>query len=143
MITKAGVDPAKVIIGISSYGRSFRMTDPKCTGPQCTFTGSFSVSNAEPGECTNSPGYLANAEIRKIIYDFKYKKAGVTANSWYDAASDSDILTFGTKGKGITDWVAYMSEATKAKRTTWAQSLNFGGVVEWAVDLEVWFSPKP
>ncbi|RMJ17465.1 hypothetical protein CDV36_002850 [Fusarium kuroshium] len=143
MITKAGVDPAKVIIGISSYGRSFRMTDPNCTGPQCTFTGSFSVSNAEPGECTNSPGYLANAEIRKIIYDYKYKKAGVTAKSWYDAASDSDILTFGTKGKGMTDWVAYMSEATKAKRTTWAQSLNFGGVVEWAVDLEVWFSPKP
>ncbi|KAF4463877.1 Killer toxin subunits alpha beta [Fusarium albosuccineum] len=143
MITKAGVPPSKVIVGISSYGRSFKMASPSCTGPACKFTGSFSVSEAEPGVCTNSAGYLANAEIRQIIYDAKNKKAGVTAKSWYDSATDSDILTFGTKGKGMTDWVAYMSEATKAKRTTWAKGLNFGGVVEWAVDLEVWFSPKP
>ncbi|KAM5350668.1 hypothetical protein ACJ41O_007173 [Fusarium nematophilum] len=143
MITKAGVDPAKVIVGISSYGRSFRMANSQCTGPACKFTGSFSVSNAEAGVCTNSPGYLANAEIRQIIYDAKNKKAGVTAKSWYDASSDSDIVTFGTKGKGMTDWVAYMSESTKAKRTAWIKGLNFGGVIEWAVDLEVWFSPKP
>ncbi|KAF4980645.1 hypothetical protein FZEAL_3394 [Fusarium zealandicum] len=143
MITKAGVDPAKVVVGISSYGRSFKMTNPACTGPMCQFSGSFSESLAEPGECTGSPGYLANAEIRKIIYDAKANKAGVTAKSWFDTASDSDILTFGTQGKGMTDWVAHMTEATKTKRTAWVKSLNFGGVIDWAVDLEVWFSPKP
>ncbi|KAF5018003.1 hypothetical protein F66182_10029 [Fusarium sp. NRRL 66182] len=143
MITKAGVDPAKVIIGISSYGRSFRMENPKCTGPTCRFTGSFSVSNAEPGVCTGEPGYLSDAEIRLIAYDAKHGKKGVTAKTWYDAASDSDIMTFGTKGRGMTDWVAYMSAATKQRRTTWARNLNFGGVVDWAVDLEEWFSAKP
>ncbi|EKJ71755.1 hypothetical protein FPSE_08023 [Fusarium pseudograminearum CS3096] len=143
MITKAGVDPAKVVVGISSYGRSFRMKDPKCTGVTCQFTGSFSVSEAEPGVCTGEPGYLSDAEIRLIEYDAKKGKAGVTAKTWYDKASDSDIMTYGTKGKGMTDWVAYMGPTTKLKRTQWAQGLNFGGVVDWAVDLETWFSEKP
>lgn len=39
MITKAGVPAAKVVVGISSYGRSFGMTDPTCTGPECLFNG--------------------------------------------------------------------------------------------------------
>ncbi|KAJ4129266.1 hypothetical protein NW768_007801 [Fusarium equiseti] len=143
MITKAGVDPAKVVVGISSYGRSFRMKDPKCTGPTCQFTGSFSVSEAEPGVCTGEAGYLSDAEIRLIEYDAKKGKAGVTAKTWYDKASDSDMMTYGTKGKGMTDWVAYMGPTTKLKRTQWAQGLNFGGVVDWAVDLETWFSAKP
>ncbi|KAF5682499.1 killer toxin subunits alpha beta [Fusarium circinatum] len=143
MITKAGVDPAKIVIGISSYGRSFRMKDPKCTGPTCLFTGSFSVSEAEPGVCTGEAGYLSDAEIRLIAYDAKQGKKGVTAKTWYDKDSDSDIMTFGTKGMGMTDWVAYMGPTTKQKRTDWAKSLNFGGVVDWAIDLETWFSPKP
>ncbi|KAM0188052.1 hypothetical protein ACHAPI_010829 [Fusarium lateritium] len=143
MITKAGVDPAKVVIGISSYGRSFKMKDPKCTGPTCQFTGSFSVSDAEPGVCTGEAGYLSDAEIRQIAYDAKNGKKGVTAKTWYDKASDSDMMTYGTQGKGMTDWVAYMGPTTKVKRTEWAQGLNFGGVVDWAIDLETWFSPKP
>jgi chitinase len=57
MITKAGVPAEKVIIGIASYGRSFRMADKSCTGPQCLFTGSYSVSEAEPGPCTDTSGY--------------------------------------------------------------------------------------
>jgi chitinase len=57
MITKAGVPASKVIIGIASYGRSFRMADKSCTGPQCLFTGSYSVSEAEPGPCTDTAGY--------------------------------------------------------------------------------------
>ncbi|KAF4433816.1 hypothetical protein F53441_13735 [Fusarium austroafricanum] len=143
MITKAGVDPAKVVMGISSYGRSFRMKDPKCTGVNCQFTGSFSVSEAEPGVCTGEAGYLSDAEIRLIAYDAKQGKKGVTAKTWYDKASDTDMMTFGTRGKGMTDWVAYLGPTTKQNRMAWAQSLNFGGVVDWAVDLETWFSPKP
>ncbi|KPM40729.1 hypothetical protein AK830_g5807 [Neonectria ditissima] len=139
MITKAGVPASKVVVGVSSYGRSFRMQDPKCTGPQCTFTGSFSTSLAEPGLCTGSAGYLANAEINKIIADAKAGKTGVSATTWYDKTSDSDIMTFGTQGNGQTDWVAYMSDSTKKSRKTWAQGLNFGGTIDWAVDLQVFF----
>ncbi len=57
MITKAGVPAYKIYVGVTSYGRSFRMSDPACTGPQCTFTGTRSVSDAEPGDCTGTGGY--------------------------------------------------------------------------------------
>ncbi|KZL68189.1 killer toxin alpha beta [Colletotrichum incanum] len=57
MITKAGVPASKIFVGISSYGRSFRMTDPECDGPMCTFTGTPKISDAEPGQCTGTGGY--------------------------------------------------------------------------------------
>lgn len=57
LVTKAGVPPYKLFVGISSYGRSFRMKEPKCTSPECLFTGSFFVSDAEPGICTGTSGY--------------------------------------------------------------------------------------
>ncbi|ESU08424.1 hypothetical protein FGSG_04648 [Fusarium graminearum PH-1] len=66
MITKAGVPAEKVIVGIASYGRSFRMADNSCTGPDCLFTGSFEESEAEPGQCTGTGGYILNAEINEI-----------------------------------------------------------------------------
>ncbi|KAF4927131.1 Killer toxin subunits alpha/beta [Colletotrichum viniferum] len=46
MITKAGVPSNKVLVGVSSYGRSFQMVDPSCTGPNW--------------------GYIANAELSEI-----------------------------------------------------------------------------
>ncbi|KAF7557169.1 hypothetical protein G7Z17_g955 [Cylindrodendrum hubeiense] len=139
MITKAGVSASKVIVGVSSYGRSFKMKDPKCTGPTCLFTGSFSTSLAEPGKCTNSAGYLSNAEIGKIKSNATAGVAGTSATTWYDTLSDSDIMTFGTKGLGQTDWVAYLGATTKTKRIAWIKSLNFGGTIDWAVDLQKFY----
>ncbi|KFZ19439.1 hypothetical protein V502_03643 [Pseudogymnoascus sp. VKM F-4520 (FW-2644)] len=44
MITKAGVPTNKIIVGVTSYGRSFKMTDPNCTGPMCTYVGPLSAA---------------------------------------------------------------------------------------------------
>jgi hypothetical protein len=35
MMTKAGVPSHKVVMGVTSYGRSFKMTDATCRGPLC------------------------------------------------------------------------------------------------------------
>lgn len=40
----------------------------------------------------------------------------------------------------MTDWVAYMDDNTKAKRISWIQGLNMGGISDWALDLGGWFS---
>ncbi|EMT60851.1 Killer toxin subunits alpha/beta [Fusarium odoratissimum] len=78
MITKAGVPSTKVIVGVTSYGRSFKMAKKGCVGP-----------------------------------------------------IDSDILVYND-----TEWVAYMSDSTKKRRISKYQGLNFGGVTDWAVDLQ-------
>jgi len=57
----------KITVGVSSYGRSFGMTEAGCTGPECTFGGSYSESTAAAGECTQTRGYISNAEIIEMI----------------------------------------------------------------------------
>jgi chitinase len=54
MVTKAGVPTNKIFVGMAKYGRSFNMKDSSCKGPSCLFTGSFTVSDATPGRCTET-----------------------------------------------------------------------------------------
>lgn len=67
MITKAGVASNKVVVGVTSYGRSFHMSERGCRGEMCTFTGDARTSHAKRGKCTDTAGYIANAEINEII----------------------------------------------------------------------------
>ncbi|KAJ7513181.1 class V chitinase-like protein [Mycena galericulata] len=132
MITKAGVDSNKLVVGVSSYGRSFQMTTAGCTGPLCTFTGP--ASGATPGPCTQTAGYISNAEINQII-------TNGNVQTFHDDPSDSDILVYNTM-----QWVGYMNDDTKAGRATLYQWLNMGGVSDWAVDLQAYlpaYTPPP
>jgi hypothetical protein len=56
----------------------------------CDFTGSRTVSDAKPGRCTGTGGYLSLAEISELI-----KLAGSEADFFYDGTSNSDILLYG------------------------------------------------
>jgi len=133
MLTKAGVSSTKIMMGVSSYGRGFRLEDPGCDGTNCRYTGSNTVSNARKGECTDTGGYISDAEIRNIIQnsnDWPHFK------SYHDDASASDILIYGDDSG--TDWVGWMNTDTKRQRAMWARARNIGGTTDWAVDLETW-----
>lgn len=67
------------------------MTTPGCTGPMCRYSGDSISSKAKPGECTLTRGYISNAEIDKII------KTDPSAQTWYDAETDSDYLVYDCK----------------------------------------------
>ncbi|KAJ7162829.1 glycoside hydrolase superfamily [Mycena filopes] len=130
IITKAGVNTGMIVVGVTSYGRGFQMTTPGCTGPMCTYTGP--ASGAAEGPCTGTAGYIANAEIDQILSGDK------SARTFYDEGSDSNILVYDS-----VQWVAYMNDTTKARRTDLYQSLNMGGVGDWAVDLQAYVTVTP
>jgi chitinase len=53
LLWRVGIPPAKVVLGVGFYGRSFQLADPDCSKPGCSFGGA-----ANPGECTNTAGIL-------------------------------------------------------------------------------------
>ncbi|KHO00990.1 glycoside hydrolase family 18 protein [Metarhizium album ARSEF 1941] len=124
MITKAGVPNNKIFVGEASYGRSFRMAKDGCWGPMCDFTGSRAESNASPGRCTKTAGYLAYAEINEII------KAGGDVQTFHDGGSNTDVLLYNG------DYVSYTTPTTRETRRTDWEKLNFAGTIDWAVDLQ-------
>ncbi|KAB8218928.1 hypothetical protein BDV33DRAFT_192403 [Aspergillus novoparasiticus] len=121
MITKAGVEARQLVIGITSYARSFRMNDASCSGPFCTFAGDKRHSMAYAGPCTTTGGYISNAELNDII-----KNPGnyTIVKSYIDKDSDSNILMYGNPG--AVDWAAYMDGDLKTNRINWIKGLNFG-----------------
>lgn len=132
MITKAGVPSGKVVVGVTSYGRSFAMAESGCYGPSCKYTGSSGVSNAKKGLCTDTAGYISNAEIYEII-----KKGGSRVNqNFVDKSSHSNILVYDN-----TEWVGYMSPEILSVRSGMYKALNMGGTTNWATDLEAYNDP--
>lgn len=134
MLTKAGVQANQIMVGVSSYGRSFKMADSSCTGVTCKFTGSRNHSEAGAGICTGTPGYIADAELQYLIDAEDWSDEG-DVQTWYDSKSDSNMMTW------YGNWVAYMNVSTKDSRTSWIKGLNFGGTTDWAVDLQDFYSP--
>ncbi|RYP62222.1 hypothetical protein DL771_009821 [Monosporascus sp. 5C6A] len=129
MITKAGVPGRKVIVGVTSYGRTYKMASAGCWGPQCNYLGDKVNSPAKKGVCTGTRGYIADAEIGEIVGD--KKRAGRIVTSFVDASSNSDILVYDND-----EWVSYMSPATKKTRTALYKAWGMGGTTDWATDLQ-------
>ncbi|GIK06329.1 hypothetical protein Aspvir_001976 [Aspergillus viridinutans] len=114
MITKSGVPGEKVIVGVTSYGRSFKMADANCWGPDS--------------------GYLADAEIAEIMKD-----SSRVVKSYVDTTSNSDVLIYDND-----EWVGYMGAATKKARASLYAAWGLGGTTDWATDLQTYHDvPKP
>ncbi|KAI2624403.1 glycoside hydrolase superfamily [Hypoxylon sp. NC1633] len=126
MIAQAGVPENKVIVGVPSYGRTFKMTDPDCSGPMCTYVGPESA--AKTGRCTGTAGILAKAEIDEII------AANDNIQQFVDV-SDSNVLIYDSD-----QYVSYMNDDKKAWRTEIYKSGKFGGTSDWTVDMQKFLS---
>ncbi|KAL4864664.1 hypothetical protein BDV12DRAFT_175872 [Aspergillus spectabilis] len=123
-ITKALVQTRKLTVGVSSYGRSFEMSQAGYTGPSCKHT----CNGATKGRCTKISGYLANADINELLDN------NPSADHRYDSDSDSDFLVYDK-----TQWVAYITTETQNRRIKEYQGKDMGGSVEWSIDLQSFF----
>ncbi|KAJ6073194.1 hypothetical protein N7467_011279 [Penicillium canescens] len=131
MITKAGVPNSKIVAGLASYGRSFGMVDPACFGPECKFTGP--KSTAMPGRCTQTPGYIANAEIQEWL------QGDQNITTYFDEVSRSTI-SYSANGT----WVAYTDENERNNRITdWWYNRTVLGTSLWAMDLNDFVAELP
>ncbi|KAF1841659.1 glycoside hydrolase family 18 protein [Cucurbitaria berberidis CBS 394.84] len=122
MITKAGVPTNKLLLGMALYGRSFKMSDSTCYTELCTFTGP--ESDATPGMCTGTKGYISNWEIRRILGDPSIQKQE------YQTEEAGDILVYNSD-----QWISWMNPETYDKRAAFARSINMAGLSDWALDL--------
>jgi chitinase len=137
MITKAGVPSNQIIMGVTSYGRSFQMSTAGCYTEDCLFTGP--ASGAYAGLCTQTAGYVANAEINGIINmngsvmtsDGDVLPVTTAPLTYLDEDSYSNIVVYDD-----TQWIGYMDDDNKAGRLLLYQGYNLGGTADWAVDLQ-------
>ncbi|KAJ5715533.1 glycoside hydrolase [Penicillium malachiteum] len=118
MLTKSGIGTSQIMVGVSSYGRSFEMSEAGCYNSNCTWTAA-----GEAGECTETVGYISNAEINQILL----------TNTNSNLYSDGNVTNFIVYND--TQWVGYMTNETKGKRATYYEGWNFAGTADWAIDL--------
>jgi chitinase len=68
LLWRNSIPPAKVLLGLGFYGRSFTLEDPGCNVPGCPFKRLWGEDSggAAPGECTLVSGTLSNYEMSRI-----------------------------------------------------------------------------
>lgn len=94
----------------------------------CQFLGSRLESPAAPGRCTDTGGYISNAEIQEIIntYSTDPESPRPQAEVWHDLDSNTDMLLYDGD-----EWVGYMTDLTKDTRRQKWREYNFGGTIDW------------
>ena len=115
LIWRNKIKPDKVTFGMAFYGRSFTLTNPLCSEPQCTF-----ASGGNPGECSGTTGVLLNPEIQNIIKANNltpklYKKEAIKAIHWGN------------------QWVSYDDQDTWKIKGDLLKSQCIKNVMVWAV----------
>lgn len=94
---RVDIDPAKIVLGLGFYGRSFTLSDASCWKPGCLF-----VDPGAAGKCTATPGILSYREIRQILTD-------TGAKAHHDKEAAVKYLVY--KGNS---WISYVLPVIKS-----------------------------
>ncbi|KAJ4303940.1 hypothetical protein N0V88_001541 [Collariella sp. IMI 366227] len=77
-------------------------------------------SDAVPGLCTDTGGYISNAEFDAII-----ATPGRIQQNYIDGASHSNVMVYNDN-----QWVTWMSSMVKAACRTLYRQLSMGGILD-------------
>ncbi|KAI9094115.1 hypothetical protein DFS34DRAFT_253472 [Phlyctochytrium arcticum] len=117
LIIRVGIPLSQINVGLAFYGRTYRLTNPGCTGYGCDMT-----AGGTAGECSRQVGVMSNMEIQRAL------AAG--AVGVLDAATQTKY--FNLNGNHIT----YDDKTTLDAKRAFAKSAGYGGDMAWAIDLE-------
>ncbi|KAJ5953696.1 glycoside hydrolase [Penicillium verhagenii] len=99
MLTKTLIATNQIMVEVASYGCSFEISEEGCYDSSCTWTGA-----GRAGECTNTAGYISNAEINQILLTNEnsqaYTDGNTTRTTWYKG------YNFG----GTAEWAVDLEE---------------------------------
>jgi len=114
----AGVPSEKLILGMPTYGRSFKgVDDPRPSG---------TAGGAGPkGRCTGEPGFLSYYEVNDLIESGTYK-------TYWDPVS-STPYAYDESGK---NWITYDDLRSISIKVDYIEEKNLGGGMFWAIDLD-------
>lgn len=113
-----GAPPEKLVLGLGTYGRSFKLDKPSRTKP-----GSAAKSGGKKGKWTREDGFLSYYEICQNINEKNWKV------KWDQEA----MVPYAYKGR---DWVGFDNEKSIEIKVHYARELGLGGIMFWAVDLD-------
>ena len=116
---RVDISPADIVIGFGFYGRSFTLSDSKCTTPGCPFSGA-----SDPGPCTATAGILGYYEILDIL------KADPSIQPVHNTTDAVMYFVFQDY-----QWISFDNAETFQQKVDWANGVRFGGAMIWASDL--------
>lgn len=109
-----GCDPAKLNLGLATYGRSFTLSNP---GQHTAGSSASGAGNA--GSKTGEPGFLSYYEICQM-----------GGNDYFDNDAKVPYKVNGNQ------WVGYDNKASLELKLEHALLKNLGGIMFWALDLD-------
>ncbi|KAM6217122.1 oviduct-specific glycoprotein [Rhynchocyon petersi] len=111
-----GAPSEKLIMGLPTYGRTFRLLQESETG-----LGARAVGPASAGKYTKQDGFLAYFEICSFIW--RAKKIWIK----------DQFVPYAYKGK---KWVGYDDVASFTYKAMFIKREHFGGAMVWTLDLD-------
>ena len=120
-----GADPAKLILGLAAYGRSFKLEDPKIHGYRAPSTETWNgsgIHSGAAGRFTREAGYLAYYEICEKL-----------KNGWTEVWLDEGKVPY---AYGDGDWVGYDNVESINYKVDMAKAYGLGGIMWWATDID-------
>ncbi|TGO83844.1 hypothetical protein BPOR_0584g00010 [Botrytis porri] len=123
----AGVDPAKLNLGLAAYGRGYTLASPECADIGCAYIGL-----SEPGPCSTEPGILSMREIEVLVQREGLKPTWVGATAAEQGGMGVKQIVFG----GGKQWMGFDDQESWGVKRKYADALCMGGTVVWSLDLQ-------